>query len=164
MYSSTKLGQNSKKKDNLGFVVTPSRHMASKRRKQCTACYFFPHYYHYVLLHGTLPLFDATKCRLCLRRLLRDFLSTLDVVLKCRSEVEQKRNGIANSFSPFFLSSSRAQFPHFVRWQGAFQIGLGCINNKRSNSFFFSESNREIPSPKQRPYSCKEATDLKPRL
>ena len=116
------------------------------------------------LWHGTLPLFDATKCRLCLRRLLRDFLSTLDVVLKCRSEVEQKRNGIANSFSPFFLSSSRAQFPHFVRWQGAFQIGLGCINNKRSNSFFFSESNREIPSPKQRPYSCKEATDLNPRL
>ena len=88
------------------------------------------------------------------------FLSTLEVVLKCRSKVEQKRNWIANSFSPFFLSSSRAQFPHFVRWQRAFQIGLGCINNKRSNSFFFSESNCEIPSPKQRPYSCKEATDL----
>ena len=89
-YFSTILGQNSKKKDNLGFVVTPSRHMASKRRKQYTGWPIFltittilAHFSWLLRLgfvtrgialrHGTLPLFDATKCRLCLRRLLRGF-------------------------------------------------------------------------------------------
>ena len=89
VYSSTKLGQNSKKKDNLGFVVTP---YGIKEKKTIHRLAHFPHYYHYpgpglffwllqlgfvarviALWHGTLPLFDATKCRLCLRRLLRGF-------------------------------------------------------------------------------------------
>ena len=57
--------------------------------------FIFPHYYHYVYWHGTLPLFDVTKCRLCLRRLLRGFfLSTV----KCRFKVEQKQELFANFF------------------------------------------------------------------
>ena len=60
VYSSTKLGQNSKKKDNLGFVVTP---YGIKEKKTIHSLAHFPHYYHY-----PGPFFLTITTRFCDKR------------------------------------------------------------------------------------------------
>ena len=64
------------------------------------------------LRHGTLPLFDATKCRLCLRRLLRGFFLVIRETSPEMQEQSRAKAGI--ELQTHFLFSSCRSYLIFV--------------------------------------------------